>query len=65
MIMLEITEAVNGITKAIEESALGVTSATTNTTTLVSNIEIVNQEMGTNQQISLQLKREADRFISL
>jgi methyl-accepting chemotaxis protein len=65
MIMLEITEAVNGITKAIEESAIGVTSATTNTTTLVSNIEIVNQEMGTNQQISLQLKREADRFISL
>ena len=64
-IMQEISEAVNGITTAIEESALGVTNATENTSTLVSNIEIVNQEMGTNQQISLQLKQEADRFTNL
>ena len=64
-IMQEISEAVSGITTAIEESALGVTNATENTSTLVSNIEIVNQEMGTNQQISLQLKQEADRFKNL
>lgn len=64
-IMQEISEAVNGIATAIEESALGVTNATENTSTLVSNIEIVNQEMGTNQQISLQLKQEADRFTNL
>jgi methyl-accepting chemotaxis protein len=64
-IMQEITEAVNGITSAIEESALGVTNATANTTTLVSNIEVVNQEMGTNQKISRQLKQEADRFTNL
>ena len=64
-IMQQISEAVAGITKAIEESALGVTNATQNTSTLVSNIEIVNQEMDTNQRISLQLKQEADRFTSL
>lgn len=64
-IMQEISEAVSGIANAIEESALGVTNATENTSTLVSNIEIVNQEMNTNQQISLQLKQEADRFTNL
>ena len=64
-IMQEISTAINGIASAIEESALGVTNATENTSTLVNNIEIVNQEMGTNQQISLQLKREADRFKNL
>jgi methyl-accepting chemotaxis protein len=64
-IMEEITLAVDGITKAIEESAIGVTNATTNTSTLVSNIEVVNQEMGTNQQISRQLQQEADRFTNL
>ena len=64
-IMQEISEAVSGIATAIEESALGVTSATENTSTLVSNIEIVNQEMGTNQQISQRLKQEADRFTNL
>lgn len=64
-IMQEISEAVSGITTAIEESALGVTNATENTSTLVSNIEIVNQEMNTNQKISLQLKQEADRFTNL
>ena len=64
-IMQEISEAISGIATAIEESALGVTNATENTSTLVSNIEIVNQEMGTNQQISLKLKQEADRFTNL
>lgn len=64
-IMQQISEAVAGITKAIEESALGVTNATENTSTLVNNIEIVNQEMDTNQRISLQLKQEADRFTHL
>lgn len=64
-VMKEISEAVSGITNAIEESALGVTNATENTSTLVNNIEIVNQEMDTNQRISLQLKQEADRFKNL
>lgn len=64
-IMQEISEAVSGITTAIEESALGVTNATENTSTLVSNIQIVNQEMDTNQRISQQLKQEADRFTNL
>lgn len=61
-IMQEISEAVSGITTAIEESASGVANATENTSTLANNIAVVNQEMGTNQQISLQLKQEADRF---
>lgn len=64
-IMQEISEAISGITNAIEESALGVTNATENTSTLVNNIEIVNQEMDTNQRISMQLKQEADRFTNL
>ncbi|MDD6038142.1 MAG: methyl-accepting chemotaxis protein [bacterium] len=64
-IMQEITEAVSGITTAIEESALGVTHATENTSTLVNNIEIVNKEMNTNQEISQLLQQEADRFTNL
>lgn len=64
-IMQEISEAMSGITTAIEESATGITNATENTSTLVNNIEIVNQEMGTNQQISQKLKQEADRFTNL
>lgn len=63
--MQEISDAINGISAAIEESALGVTNATENTSTLVNNIETVNQEMNTNQQISMQLKQEADRFTNL
>lgn len=61
-IMQEISEAVSGITTSIEESATGVANATENTSTLANNIAVVNQEMSTNQQISLQLKQEADRF---
>lgn len=64
-IMQEISEAVSGIANAIEESALGITNATENTATLVNNIEIVNQEMNTNQQISQLLQEEADRFTNL
>lgn len=64
-IMQEISEAMSGIATAIEQSASGVSNATENTSTLVNNIEIVNQEMGTNQEISLKLKQEADRFTNL
>lgn len=64
-IMEEISDAVNGITNAVEESAIGVTNATENTSTLVNNINIVTQEMNTNQQISQQLKKEASRFTNL
>lgn len=61
-IMQQISDAIRGITDAIEESTMGVTNATTNTATLVNNIKIVHEEMDTNQLISQRLMDEADRF---
>ena len=48
-----------------EESTNGITTVATNTTDLVAGIEDISSEMTTNEQISNELKDEADRFVTL
>lgn len=61
-IMQETAESVRNISYAIEESANNVSTVANSTNILVQNIDIVNGEMETNQEISNRLKDEAERF---
>lgn len=60
-----ITEAVNGISAAVAESANGITTAAVNTNDLVKDITEISTEMESNSAIAGELKREADRFVNL
>lgn len=61
-IMQETAASVRSISSAIEESASNVSTVAGSTNILVQNIDTVNAEMETNQDISKRLKNEADRF---
>lgn len=61
-IMEKTIDSIRDISTAIEESANSVGNAANSTTILVQNIDTVNDEMRTNQDISNRLKEEADRF---
>lgn len=61
-IMQKTVDSIRDISTAIEESANSVGNAANSTTILVQNIDTVNSEMETNQDISNRLKEEADRF---
>lgn len=61
-IMQDTADSIRDISTAIEESANSVGNAANSTTILVQNIDTVNSEMATNQDISNRLKDEADRF---
>ena len=61
-IMQETAESVRNISYAIEESATNVSTVANSTNILVQNIDTVNGEMETNQEISNRLKDEAERF---
>ena len=61
-IMQETAESVRNISYAIEESANNVGTVANSTNILVQNIDTVNGEMETNQEISNRLKDEAERF---
>lgn len=63
--MSNVAESLDGISSAIEESTNGITTVATNTTDLVASIEDISSEMTTNEQISNELKDEADRFVTL
>ena len=63
--MSNVAESLDGISTAVEESTDGITTVATNTTELVSGIEDISKEMTTNEQISNELKDEADRFVTL
>lgn len=60
-----VSESLDGISTAVEESTNGITTVATNTTDLVASIEDISTEMTTNEQISNELKDEADRFVTL
>ncbi len=60
-----ITDAVNGISLAVEESTNGVTTAAMSTNDLVKEINQINEQMEHNSQIAGDLKSEADRFVKL
>lgn len=58
-------DAINGITKAVEESADGVTSAAMSVDSLVAAMNDVNKEMDTNQNVSDKLRKETECFVKL
>ena len=57
-------EAIDGISKAVEESADGVSNAAVNVESLVNSMNEINSEMEENNTIAGQLKEQADRFES-
>ncbi len=60
-----ITEAVNGIAIAIDESANGITTAALSTNDLVRDIGIIATEIDSNQQVAEELGEQAARFVKL
>lgn len=57
-----IVESINGITRAVDESANGVTNVAESIQTLVSEIDVVNAEMEQNGEIAGSLREEVQRF---
>lgn len=55
-------DSINGITRAVDESANGVTNVAENIQTLVEEIDVVNSEMIQNGEIACSLREEVQRF---
>ncbi|MCI8874540.1 MAG: methyl-accepting chemotaxis protein [Lachnospiraceae bacterium] len=64
-LMESITESINGINTAVDESANGATNVAANTSDLVKDIGEIADAMNDNRQIAGNLTEEADRFINL
>ena len=64
-LIVYITEAINGISTALDESANGVSTAAMNTGELVKEINYISNEMTNNSEIAGELKEEASVFTSL
>ncbi len=64
-LMDSITESINGINTAVNESAKGATNVATNTSDLVKDIGEIADAMDDNRQVAGNLTNEADRFINL
>ena len=60
--MMEMTEAIDGISRAVEESANGVTDAATNIDFLVQSMSTVNGQMEENSTVAKNLKEESAAF---
>ena len=60
--MMEMTEAIEGISRAVEESANGVTDAATNIDSLVQYMSTVNGQMEENSTVAKNLKEESAAF---
>ena len=63
--MTEITDAIEGINHAVEESANGVTDAATNVDSLVQSISTVNNQMEENSEVAKNLKEESAAFVNV
>ena len=63
--MTEMTEAIEGISRAVEESANGVTDAATNIDSLVQSMSTVNGQMEENSTVAKNLKEESAAFASV
>lgn len=63
--MMEMTEAIEGISRAVEESANGVTDAATNIDFLVQSMSTVNGQMEENSTVAKNLKEESAAFASV
>ena len=60
-----ITEAMDGISCAVDESANGVTAAAMNTNELVKEMDYISTEMEGNGEVASELKKEASIFVKL
>ena len=60
--MAQMTEGIDGINIAVDESAQGITMAAQNTGQLVEALGIIKEEADTNKQISDQLQGEVKKF---
>lgn len=63
--MTEMTEAIEGISRAVEESANGVTDAATNIDSLVQSMSTVNGQMEENSTVAKNLREESAAFASV
>ncbi len=63
--MTEITEAIEGINRAVEESATGVTDAATDIDSLVQSLDTVNSRMKENSTVAKNLKQESEAFANV
>lgn len=63
--MTDITEAIEGISQAVEESADGVTEAAVSIDTLVRSIAAVDEKMDENSRVAGNLNEEAANFTSI
>ncbi len=61
----EMTEAIDGINSAVEESAKGVTDAAINIDSLVQSISEVNNQMEENSTVAKNLKEESENFVNV
>lgn len=64
-LMGSITESINGINSAVDESANGATNVAANTSDLVKDIGEIANAMDDNRQIAGNLTEEAERFVNL
>ncbi len=63
--MIEITDAIEGISKAVEESANGVTDAAVNVDSLVQSMSEVHGKMEENSSVAKNLKDESANFVNV
>ena len=64
-LVASITDAIDGISTAVEESANGVSTAAINTSELVKEIDMISVEMDNNSEVAGQLKNESAVFVKL
>lgn len=60
--MASMVESFHGISKAIEESTIGVTSVADNTSDLVKKVSDISEEIISNKEIANTLREEAEKF---
>ncbi|WP_075720669.1 methyl-accepting chemotaxis protein [Roseburia sp. 499] len=63
--MTEMTESIDGINSAVEESAKGVTDAAVNIDSLVQSISQVSTQMTENSAVAKNLKEESENFTNV
>lgn len=62
-VFAEMVDAIEGISKAVDESADGVSNAAISIEELVNAINVAHEEMGRNSEIAEELKDRADNFV--
>lgn len=60
--MVNMVDSFNGISNAIEESTVGITSAADNTSDLVEKVKDISTEVTKNKEIADELQKETEKF---